>query len=408
MKQIRALPIVEKWDCHGCSHCCRATTIQLDQEDLQQLQRQKWEEHPDFQGRKTVQREHPLSRRRVLAKQPDGSCIFLNDAGRCLIHERFGAAAKPKICRLFPLQVVPLGDFSLLTARRSCPSAAADRGRPVSQHLAELKKSGILARSQAPRKDPPKLGRQRSRDWSEFLAAADTLAGLVTDTNLPRVRTIVHGLRFCDLLESSKTARVKAEDWKELMQLLAQMAPEDAGAAFRDRQPPSRGANALFRQLAVHYLRAHPRFQMTVCWRERWRLLRAMSRFARGKGQLPPLPMEFPSTTFEDLQRPLGPLPDDVSRPLNRFIETHVVSKQYVVAVPGTSLTQSFRGLAVTYAMGLWLLRLTCGEREPTVDDMVEVVVTLERGQGVSSLTRAASAMAATDQLEPLIAWYAR
>jgi Fe-S-cluster containining protein len=384
------------------------STIPLDKDDLQKLSQQNWDEDPDLRGHKTVVREHLLSGRPVLAKRSDGSCIFLSGEGRCLIHERFGAEAKPGVCRMFPLQAVPLGEFAYVTSRRSCPSAAAEQGRPVSEHLKAVKKSGLIDRFAPPSTLPPAIDKGVRRGWREFLTAADALASLLTDPQLPIVRRIVHGLRFCELLADCKLRRIKDEDWPELMKMLEKMAPEDAGKAFRDRQPPSRGAAILFRQLAVHYLRAHPGFKTAGGWRERWRMVRAMSRFARGKGQVPILPMDFHAATFADLERPLGPLSEEVATPLVRFIETHIISKQYAVVVPRQSLIESFRALAVTYAMGLWLLRLTIGDREPTVEDMIDVVVTLERGQGLTALKRAATAMATTEQLEPLVAWYAR
>lgn len=76
------------------------------------------------------------------------------------------------------------------------------------------------------------------------------------------------------------------------------------------------------------------------------------------------------------------------------------------------SLVASYRSLALLYPIGLWLLRLAIGDREPTATDVVNIVVNivvaLERGQGLTGLPRAATAMANTQQLERVIAWYAR
>ena len=60
------------------------------------------------------------------------------------------------------------------------------------------------------------------------------------------------------------------------------------------------------------------------------------------------------------------------------------------------------------YPMALWLLRVTIGERPPTPEDVIDIVVSLERGQGRGGVFRAASAMAKTQQLECAVAWYAR
>lgn len=39
-------------------------------------------------------------------RQLDGSCVFLDEQLRCRIHARFGAEAKPRICRQYPTVVV--------------------------------------------------------------------------------------------------------------------------------------------------------------------------------------------------------------------------------------------------------------------------------------------------------------
>ena len=69
---------------------------------------------------------------------------------------------------------------------------------------------------------------------------------------------------------------------------------------------------------------------------------------------------------------------------------------------------ESFRALAFKFPIALWLLRLASGGREPTTQDMVDIVVALERGHGLTALGRAAMAMAGKRELERLIAWYAR
>jgi lysine-N-methylase len=405
---LRTLPIVEKWDCQGCGHCCRGTTVVLGEQDLIALREQEWEKHPEFQGVKTVVRERLLGGRRALAKRTDGRCVFLSDEGRCRIHEIHGPEAKPAICRMFPLQLVPLGDFAYLTTRRSCPTAAVDEGRPLSEHLRELKKSGLAGRFSLSAPDPPPIVRGGQRSWRDFLAAADVLARLTSDDRLPMVRRLVHGLSFCSLLGECRVSRVEEKAWAELLECLEASAAEGAGEFFRDRQPPSRSAAFLFRLLAVHYIRSHPGYCLAPGFRQRWRMLGAMARFARGKGAVPPIHEQFPLATFESLETPLGPLSPDVAHPLNRYFETHAASKQYAVVGTRRPLVESFRALAFKYPIALWLLRLASGDREPTTSDMIDIVVALERGHGLTALGRAAMAMASKRELERLIAWYAR
>lgn len=405
---IKTLPIVENWDCHNCGLCCRGTTIRLDERDLALLREQDWENHPDFCGVKTITRERWLGGRPVLAKQADGSCVFLSDQGRCRIHDLHGGSAKPAVCRMFPFQLVPLDRFAYVTSRRSCPSAAADEGRPLEEQLSALRKSGLLARFAAPHTAPPAVVRGVRKAWPEFLAAADALAKLLTNDRLPLVRRLIDGLQFCTLLEECKLKRISDGDWKGLIQLLESSASEGSSAFFRDRKPPSSATAFLFRQTAVHYIRSHPGFPVAQSWRSDLKLVWLSAKFARGRGNVPAIHPEFPAATFAQLERPLGPLTDEVALPLNRYIETHVTSKQYAVVGRRKSLVESFRTLALTYPMALWLLRLASGQDAPTVKDMLDIVTALERGYGMSSLSRGATAMANTQQLERLVAWHAR
>jgi len=111
---------------------------------------------------------------------------------------------------------------------------------------------------------------------------------------------------------------------------------------------------------------------------------------------------------LDRLERPLGPLAIDVLQPLSRFYESHAMSKRYILAQPSGSLVESVRRLAFTLPMALWMLRWLAAEREPTANDMVQIVVALERGFVLPSLGRAAGYLAESGQLERLIVWYSR
>src|SRR3954454_4000027 len=178
--KLRTLPIVEQWDCHHCTACCRETTIQLNADDLGRLELQRWDQHPEFRGIQTVRRSFALGGAKVLAHKPDGSCVFLTEAGLCRIHEVFGADAKPFMCRLYPLQVVTTDRETLATVVRSCPSAAADRGRPVEEHLSFVRRllgdQGISEIVAA----PPIVGRTR-RSWDDFYRITEAIERLLAD-----------------------------------------------------------------------------------------------------------------------------------------------------------------------------------------------------------------------------------
>ena len=57
--KLHTLPIIEHWDCQGCSTCCRETTIRLSVEDVAKLESQNWQERPEF-------RDYPNKTSRVI------------------------------------------------------------------------------------------------------------------------------------------------------------------------------------------------------------------------------------------------------------------------------------------------------------------------------------------------------
>lgn len=406
--QLKPLPILEHWDCHQCAACCREATIQLNSKDLARLQQQRWGQHPEFQGRQIVRRSAWFFGPRVLAHQEDGSCVFLTDAGRCRIHELFGADAKPFMCRLFPLQVVATDRAAYATIVRSCPSAAADHGRPLSEHLAFLKR---LRNDNAPGKDVlavPPIVRRTVRSWDDFHRVADGLQRLLVDDRMPLVRRLVHCLRFCSLLEQCKWNRVKTESVTELIEVLEQAADHDVGPLFQERRPPARSAARLFRRLGAHFIQCFPGGRPTRTLFDHLRVFRISGRFARATTLLPEMHPQFPAVAMEVLERPLGPLASDVLHPVDRFYESHAMSKRYILADPGSSVVDSVRRLAFVFPMSLWMLRWLTAEREPTAENTVQIVVAMERGLMLSALNHAARFLAGSGELERLIAWYGR
>jgi hypothetical protein len=110
----------------------------------------------------------------------------------------------------------------------------------------------------------------------------------------------------------------------------------------------------------------------------------------------------------EKLERALGPLSGEVLRPLDRFFVTHSMSKRYALMAGGGSLVDSVRRLAFTFPISLWMLRWLASERKPEADDVVQIVVALERGLPLPALSGPARYLAHSGQLERLIAWYGR
>src|SRR6516225_1635638 len=137
---VRSLPVVQSWDCHQSGNCCKEYQVAVTEEERQRIEGQGWTAESDYQGVPLFRTSGPAwARQYHLNHHADGSCVFLSKEGRCRIHERFGAAAKPLPCRLFPFILVPAGDHYRVGIRFACPSAAENKGRTLSAHDAELR-----------------------------------------------------------------------------------------------------------------------------------------------------------------------------------------------------------------------------------------------------------------------------
>jgi hypothetical protein len=80
---------------------------------------------------------------------------------------------------------------------------------------------------------------------------------------------------------------------------------------------------------------------------------------------------------------------------------------------PGWSIVESFRAVALSFAVGTWILRLACAERTPGAEDAVEVAMLLDRGQGYGPLVGRrhrlrVALMSRRRELARLVVWYAR
>lgn len=411
---VRTLPIAQRWDCHGCDVCCRGSVIPLDDAERKRIAEQHWENDAEMRGVKTVVRQRLFGRRYRLAHRKDESCVFLLPDGGCRIHREHGAEAKPLTCQLFPLQVVPLEQFAYLTARRSCPSAAADRGRPLDEHLREFVKlieqrpGGLLAST------PPPITRRYRGSWKEFLRVTDAIERLMLDQRFPLVRRLVHATQFCDLLEECRLSKMDDAQRTELLQMLEGSAPEVSGEVFRNRTAPKRLAAGFFRQIAVEHVPLHREYVAHKSLGHWWRRLGNAWTIARGRGRVPPLSPAFSPRRFEDLEQPLGPLPEPVMRPLAAYFQTLAASKAYaLLGRRRWPVVESFRAAALAYPVALWMLRLTAGDNPPDENQMLAIVGALDRAPGYAPLAgwrhrQRVAAIGRLRQSSPLIAWYAR
>jgi lysine-N-methylase len=411
MNRLVPLPILEKWDCHTCGICCKGHTILLDEEDLAKLDGQGWEKKPEFAGVQITKKLTLLGSQRVLNQRPDGSCIFLTDDQRCRIHAEFGEPAKPWACRMFPYQVSPVGDELRVTMRRTCPSAAADRGRPLQEQLSFIRELAPKAVGDG-RFPAPAIHRSHLRSWSEARRLTAALEATLLSERGPLFRRLSIGLRVVDLVAEARTKSLDDERWKELVAMFVEQAEREVNERIRNRVEPSGSAKLIFRQTAAEYLRFHPNMGDRPSLAQRWKLFRAAVSIARGRGEVPTIHPSLPKATFADLERPLGALSDDVLRPLDRYFMATAAAMQYCGAGRrGWSVVDGFRALVLAYPVAMWALRWLSVGRTPTNADAVQTVVMLDRSHYYPLLLgyrhrKRLDVLTQLGELERLISWY--
>lgn len=112
----------------------------------------------------------PKDGSKILARQSDGSCVFLNDEKLCSIHAQMGYQAKPVGCRQFPFQFTLTPDGVYVGISFFCTAAQQNVGRPIEVHEEDLHELLTLFRP-AGWDGPMKLCQvgEATVDWPTYL-----------------------------------------------------------------------------------------------------------------------------------------------------------------------------------------------------------------------------------------------
>src|SRR3954452_21086648 len=84
---LRHLPVMQNWDCQGCSDCCRIEAVVTEEETRRIEALGLWQDEQVGPGPWVVRAGRGPHRWR-LAHRPGGGCVFLTAANRCRLHER--------------------------------------------------------------------------------------------------------------------------------------------------------------------------------------------------------------------------------------------------------------------------------------------------------------------------------
>lgn len=416
------LPTIQNWSCHSCSECCRQHGIFVTEEDKSRIERQKWtaadgipEDQPLFVkeggwGRKTWYR----------LAQPHGACVFLDEQGLCRIHARYGEAAKPLACRIYPYAFHPAGNKVAVSLRFSCPSVVENRGRPVTGQRKELREyAGQVVPTNIREALPPGLTADTHPQWPDLLRFVNQLDVLLAAGDAPVLIRLLRALYWIGIIEESKFERLSGARLGEFLTLIARASVETFGpdAPVGEIAAPSRIGRSQFRLLAGQYARRDT-YASDRSLRGRWRLLQTALALTRGRGMVPPVQECFRCVPFEALEQPLGSLPPEADELLTRYFRVKVQGLHFCGrAFYGVPFVEGFHSLALMYPVVLWIARWLAasdGRTSLSGADIVKAITIADHNHGYSPVfgtwgfRRRVRNLAQLGDVAKLCAWYSR
>ncbi len=404
------LPILpQRWSCHSCGQCCRNYTVPVTHEERERITAQGWAEEPDFAGQPLFIHNAALDGE-VLAERPDGACVFLDEAGRCRIHTRFGEAAKPLGCRMYPFVFNRVAGRNFVSLRFDCPSVAHSRGQPVADRRREL---GRLGNEVVAARNSPALAFRNADTLPEshLIAAAQAFEWIIADGSLELTRRILAGVNLAELLRNCDLTKVAELDrMREFLHLASDVVIADARADPLDRHAPGRLVATMFRTTLALYARRDRHDA------ERQSKLSQVAGTLLGAGRVPQWQPDLPAVKFRDLEVSFGALPDDVTDLLSRNLRSKLGGLGFFgPAFHGFPLLEGLGALLLAAPLTLWFARLFAvgeGRQTLTLDDAARALAIVEGPWGRRAVFRLPTErahhakLAEQPHLRSLLLWY--
>ena len=413
------LPTIQNWSCHNCSGCCRQHLIEITEEERQRILDQKWTAKDGVsEGKAVVSHGSGLFKKSWrLAHGSDGGCIFLNDDGLCRIHAKFGEAAKPLACRVYPYALHPAGKKVTVSLRFSCPSVVANLGKPVSENRDELKKiERLVVPENANKAHPPRISKSEQLDWPDTLKIVNALHELVTqDDEVGVIERLYRALFVVGLVDQAQFELIRGARMGDFLEIISE-------AALSEELPqPDQPVGVMqmqFRLLVAHYARKDTVADLDAGFAGRWRLFRAATKFASGRGTATPLQDCFQEVSFETMEQPFGDFPDEFDEILTRYLSVKLQGMHFCgPAYYDIPLVEGFRSLALVISAMCWIakwLAVSDGRSIWTTEDLSKAMTIADHHHGYSPIfgsggfRRRVNMLAKTDDLLRLLLWYAR
>jgi lysine-N-methylase len=424
MAPIRHLPMIQNWDCHQCGTCCTDYWVPVSEEERKRIESQGWDKEPEFQGIPLFVRYGWWKRKYRLNQREGDRCIFLSDEGLCKIHAKFGLEAKPFACRLYPYILVPHGDHWRVSLRYACPSAAANKGRALTEQLGDMKELAVEMEKWDERPgyrhpegpglgDPPALQMGQRVSWNDLHLFVSALLSMLQDRDNPLPRRMLKCLGLSRLCKQAKFDKVTGGRLKDFLDLVSTAVDAEVPRNLERFKPPGWIGRILFRTALAVYLRKDQGVRRGISKQGRVALMRAMWRMVRGEGQLPRLQVGLPEKTFAEFEEPLGPLPRAAQEPLERYYLIKVESMQFCgPTFFDLPFWEGLEQLALTLPMIQWAAR---GYRHlDPAEAMHKAITLIDENFGYNPILGqlrhrlATRILSSQQELDRLIAWYGR
>ncbi|MFO0935885.1 MAG: YkgJ family cysteine cluster protein [Gemmataceae bacterium] len=416
---VRPLPVLQNWDCRGCSDCCRTYHVRVSEAERKVIEAQNWKDDPAIQGIEPIVYDRRIGGLR-LNHGTDGVCVFLGPDNRCRIHAKFGSAAKPLACRLYPFMLIPAGDHWRVGLRYACPATVADTGRPIPEHLDDLREYARIQESDLGRpregEPPPPLQAGQVTTWPDLFRFTAAVSGLLSAA-APIERKLRTVLAFVALMRKSQFEKVTGHRLGEFLEVVSQAILEDVPESPESIARPGWVGRSLFRQVAAVFTRkdlglGHGNLvekgalgRMLAAWR-----------FAVGRGDVPQVHGFIPpGSRFEAAERPAGAIPATIESLLTRYYRMKVESLQFCGRANfSLSVWDGIESLILTFPIIMWLSRVLAASGETRESTLEKALKIVDDNFGFNPLLGTfkqrtiIGLIRQKDELPRLVAWYGR
>ena len=370
MAQPLSLPVIQtetqKYSCHSCGNCCRQHEILVTQEEMQRILDQHWTPAAGApQGMKAFVRVGGLfSKKYRLANREDGACVFLDENNRCRIHGKFGEAAKPLPCRIYPFAFHPTGKDIAVSLRFSCPSVAGNDGRPIEQHRQDLHVlRDLVVPADAANYPPPAISPKQQLDWPDTLRLVQGLKRVVTEpAEADFAMRLVIASFIAQMLGKATFDKVRGGRIDDLVETLAMAAPEETGLTTGSIADPTILGKTQFRLITAQYATRDTTAAGGLIYR--LQKLQSGVEFTQGKGMTPPMHPLLPPVAFADLEKQFTASDSGIDELFTRYFAVKLDGMAFCgPAFYGLPVIEGFARLALVYPITMYLARwIACAD----------------------------------------------